>query len=58
MQFAGDGKRVYLEMDGLQKEHVVYFLLPQSLESATGQQLWSGEAWYTLNNIPDARTPL
>lgn len=58
MEFTEGGKRVYLEIDGLKKEHVVYFLLPQSLQSATGQPLWSGEAWYTLNNIPGASTPL
>jgi cytochrome c len=48
-----DRKRVYLEIPGLKKEHVVYFLLPENLQSASGQFLWSSEAWYTLNNIPE-----
>ncbi|HEY7160026.1 MAG TPA: cytochrome C, partial [Acidobacteriota bacterium] len=48
-----DRKRVYLEIPGLRKEHVVYFRLPEYLQSASGQSLWSSEAWYTLNNIPE-----
>ncbi len=48
-----DRSRVFLEIPGLKKEHVVYFLLPDDLRSVSGQSLWSGEAWYTLNNIPD-----
>jgi cytochrome c len=50
---SSDRKHINLEMDGLKKEHVVYFLLPETLESERGQLLWSGEAWYTLNNIPE-----
>ncbi|MEX2231138.1 MAG: c-type cytochrome [Cyclobacteriaceae bacterium] len=48
-----DRRRVYLDIEGLRKEHVVYFMLPETLTSASGQNLWSSEAWYTLNNIPD-----
>jgi len=48
-----DRTRVYLEISGLKKEHVVYFRLPETLRSASGQYLWSSEAWYTLNNIPE-----
>lgn len=47
-----DGKRVYLQIPGLKKEHVVYFRLPNDLKNASGKSLWSSEAWYTLNNIP------
>lgn len=47
-----DGKRVYIEIPGLKKEHVIYFRLPDDIQSANGQSLWSSEAWYTLNNIP------
>jgi cytochrome c len=49
---SNDRKNVYLEIAGLKKEHVIYFRLPEDLESASGQPLWSSEAWYTLNNIP------
>jgi cytochrome c len=48
-----DRNRIDLEIPGLKKEHVIYFRLPDTLKSATGQGLWSSEAWYTLNNIPD-----
>jgi cytochrome c len=47
-----DRKRVFLEIPGLKKEHVVYLRIPEYLQSAAGQSLWSSEAWYTLNNIP------
>ncbi len=48
-----DGTRLYLEIPGLKKEHVVYFRLPDGLKSASGQGLWSSEVWYTLNEIPN-----
>ncbi len=48
-----DRKHVFLEIPGLKKEHVVYFRLPEYLQNAGGQSLWSSEAWYTLNNIPE-----
>jgi cytochrome c len=47
-----DRSRIYLEIPGLKKEHVIYFRLPEDLRSSTGQSLWSSESWYTLNNIP------
>jgi cytochrome c len=47
-----DRLRVFLEVPNLEKEHVVYFRLPENLQSTSGQSLWSSEAWYTLNNIP------
>jgi cytochrome c len=47
-----DRKKIFLEIPNLKKEHVVYFRLPEYLKSVSGQSLWSGEAWYTLNNIP------
>ena len=48
-----DRKTVHLEIPGLNEEWVVYFLLNEKLRSPAGQSLWSGEAWYTLNSIPD-----
>lgn len=52
MTVSEDGTRLYLEIPGLRKEHVVYFRLPDALKSASGQGLWTSEAWYTLNEIP------
>lgn len=51
-ELSADRKRLRLRIDGLKKEHVVYFMLPDRLRSESGQSLWSSEAWYTLNNIP------
>jgi cytochrome c len=53
LELSPDRKRVYVDLEGLKKGHVVYFLLPITLKSDSGQSLWSGEAWYTLNNIPE-----
>lgn len=44
-----DRKSVYLEMDGLQTNHVVY--LRAGITNASGGPLWSAETWYTLNAI-------
>ncbi len=52
MSLSADGTRLYLEIPNLKKENVVYFRLPDGLKSASGQPLWSSEAWYTLNEIP------
>ncbi len=47
-----NGKKVYLKIPDLKKEHVVYFRVPDTIQSTSGQSLWSTESWYTLNNIP------
>ena len=47
-----DRKRIYIEVPDLKPKHVVHFQLPKQLKSQSGQSLWSGEAWYTLNVIP------
>lgn len=46
-------KSVYLNIPKLKEGHVLYFLLSPDIKSKTGQRLWTGEAWYTLNYIPD-----
>ncbi|NBB18430.1 c-type cytochrome [Runella sp. CRIBMP] len=53
LSISEDRTRVFLEIPNLKKEHVVYFRLPDTLKSHGGQSLWSSEAWYTLNNIPN-----
>ncbi|WP_339714670.1 c-type cytochrome [uncultured Kriegella sp.] len=47
-----DRKKLHLEIPGLKREHVVYLRIPGHLRSTDGQNLWSSEAWYTLNAIP------
>ncbi|HOY20620.1 MAG TPA: c-type cytochrome [Haliscomenobacter sp.] len=49
---SADRKRVAIEVPELKPKHVVYFQLPKQLKSQSGQSLWSGETWYTLNVIP------
>jgi cytochrome c len=53
VELSEDRTRVNLKIPGLNKEYVVYIRLNDDLKSATGEFLWSSEAWYTLNNIPD-----
>jgi len=49
-----DRKKVFLEMDSHQEGYVVYFRLNDSVfVSEDGEKLWSTEAWYTLNAIPE-----
>ncbi|HRK75417.1 MAG TPA: hypothetical protein PLL64_14130, partial [Rhodothermales bacterium] len=47
-----DRKKVFLEIPGLKPQHVVYIRLMQPWVSQKGNSLWSTEAWYTLNRIP------
>lgn len=48
-----DRTRVSIEIPNLKPKHVVYIRLPELLKSSSGQSLWSGETWYTLNQIPN-----
>ncbi|MFT4761346.1 MAG: cytochrome c [Paraglaciecola sp.] len=48
-----DRKKVFLELEGMKKQHVIYVHIPNNWVSAKGRELWSTEGWYTLNNIPE-----
>lgn len=48
-----DGKKIQVTVPGLKEGHVVYFKLREDLRSQNGNLLWSSEAWYTLNHIPN-----
>jgi hypothetical protein len=54
VQVSDDGKRVFLQINGLKAvDQVVYFKL-SNVKPATGSNtLWDNETWYTLNNIAD-----
>ncbi|MFT7034667.1 MAG: cytochrome c [Cyclobacteriaceae bacterium] len=54
INLSSDRRSVRLTIPNLKKEHVVYFRLSDQIESESGQLLWSGDAWYTLNNIPES----
>ncbi|WP_373494150.1 c-type cytochrome [Aquiflexum sp.] len=49
-----DRKKCRLVIPNLKEQHVVYFLLSANIKSNQGNPLWSGEAWYTLNQIPNS----
>ena len=48
-----DRKKVFLELGGMKPNHVIYLRLPAEWTSSTNLELWSTEAWYTMNQIPD-----
>ena len=52
-----NGKRVRLTIDGLKPGRVVHVRSPRPFTSAGGQELWSTEAWYTLNKLPGYTDP-
>lgn len=47
-----DRTKVFLELQGMKPGHLVYIRIADAFLSASGQSLWSTEAWYTLNQIP------
>lgn len=50
---SADGKTVFVEVEGLEEDRVVFISLnPDAVKSADGEMLWSSEAYYTLNNLP------
>ncbi len=55
VNISNDRKKVFLELAGMKENHVVYVHLPYEWTSANGLELWSTEAWYTLNRIPQGQ---
>jgi hypothetical protein len=53
---SADRRKVTLKLAGLKPGHVVYVHSPRPFASASGAELWSTEAWYTLNRLPDGTT--
>ncbi|GAB2845796.1 hypothetical protein JOD27_000049 [Lentzea nigeriaca] len=47
---SADGRKVTVKLAGLKPGRVVYLRSPRSFTSTSGQELWSTEAWYTLNS--------
>ncbi|CAM5550309.1 hypothetical protein STENM36S_01026 [Streptomyces tendae] len=50
------GRTVRL-LDGLRPDRVVHVRSPRPFTSASGETLWSTEAWYTLNEMPGKQPP-
>lgn len=56
VNISDDRKKIFLELDGMKPDHVVYVRLQGVFISAGDRPLWTTEAWYTMNNIPQ-QTP-
>ncbi|WFE20611.1 DUF1080 domain-containing protein [Solwaraspora sp. WMMD937] len=52
---SNDRRTVRVMVDGLQQGRVVHLRSPRSFTASNGEELWSTEAWYTLNAIPGAQ---
>lgn len=52
-----DGRTVALAVDGLKPGRVAHLRSPRSFTSQDGEELWSTEAWYTLNAVPGYEAP-
>lgn len=52
-----DRTTVSLQVDGLEPGRVVHLRSPRPFASADGTELWSTEAWYTLNSLPGYVAP-
>lgn len=48
---SADRKKVTLKLNGLEEGRVVYVRSPRPFAAESGEQLWSTEAWYTLNRM-------
>ncbi len=49
---SNDRKKVFLELGNMKANRVVYVRLPYDWTGAGDLELWSTEAWYTMNRIP------
>lgn len=52
VRLSDGGRKAHLKIDGIEEGHVVYVRLLKPFNSANGADLWSTEAWYTMNRIP------
>lgn len=57
-RLSADRRTVRLTIPGLKTDRVVHVRSPRPFASDTGDQLWSTEAWYTLNARPGPEQPV
>ncbi|MFJ2554399.1 MULTISPECIES: family 16 glycoside hydrolase [unclassified Streptomyces] len=57
-RLSDDRRKVRLTIPGLKTDRVVHVRSPRPFASAAGEQLWSTEAWYTLNARPGPEQPV
>ena len=48
-----DRKKLFLEFTGEAPNRILYFKMPSELQSASGELMWSTEAWTTVNLVPN-----
>ena len=48
-------KQVHVPLTAMKTNRVIHLVLPRDLKSEAGKALWSGEAWYTMNRIPERK---
>ena len=48
-----DRKKLFLEFMGEAPNRILYFKMPSELQSASGELMWSTEAWTTVNLVPN-----
>lgn len=49
---SADRKKVFLEIPGIKPQHVVFIHLRDLPVSDLGHEIWTTDAWYTMNSIP------
>ena len=53
VKVSANRKKVILALAGMKPKHLVYIRLnKKTVRSNTGKDLWTTEAWYTMNSIP------
>ncbi|MEL6674769.1 MAG: family 16 glycoside hydrolase [Bacteroidota bacterium] len=55
IQLSQDRKKVFLQLSGMRAKHLVYIRIMAPMVSDLNHELWTREAWYTLNRIPAER---
>ncbi|MFE7398049.1 family 16 glycoside hydrolase [Streptomyces sp. NPDC057557] len=57
-RISNDRRTVRITVPGLKTDRVVHIRSPRPFASADDEQLWSTEAWYTLNARPGPESPV
>ena len=52
VNLSGDRKKIFLEIDGIQENKVIYIHIKKPFKSTVDQSLWSTETWYTMTKKP------
>ena len=52
VHLSDDGMTARLDISSMTPGYVVYINLDTELTSASGESLWSNEAWYSMNRVP------